>query len=803
MGKSLVIVESPAKAKTINRYLGAGYTVKASMGHVMDLPKKELGVDLKNNFKPNYEVIPSKKETIKSLKSAAKDADTIYLAADPDREGEAICAHLRELLDSKKRKFFRVLFNEITREAIHKAFENPQEIDTRLVDAQQARRVLDRLVGYQVSPLLWDKVRRGISAGRVQTVALRLIVEREREIQIFKKEEYWTIGARLEGKNPPPFEARLLKFKGKELEIPDQAAADKHRAALENASYLVSSVETRERRKFPVPPFITSKLQQEAVRKLRFTAKKTMMLAQKLYEGIDLGEGPVGLITYMRTDSTRVADSALEAVRAYVKKTYGDEYLPEQAIRYKSKKGAQDAHEAIRPTAMDRPPDSLRGHISADELKLYRLIWQRFVASQMNPAVFDQTTIDIAAGDYLLRATGSVEKFKGFRAVYEEGQDDKAADDSDETASRLPAVEKEEILRLLGLLPEQHFTEPPPRYNEATLVKMLEEKGIGRPSTYATILSVIQNRDYVEKLQGRFMPTELGMVVNDLLIKSFTDIFDIAYTARMEEELDEVEDGKLAWTGALAEFYEKFKKDLHAAERDMVDLKGEGIPTEVTCEKCGKPMVIRMGRSGQFLACTGYPECKNTSDLPPDLAAKYGTSSTAPEVPEQTCEKCGKPMSLKRGRFGYFMACTGYPECRNTKKIVMKEGAATAVGDVPLDEKCPECGNNLAKKHGRFGEFIACSNYPKCKFVKRETLGIACPEEGCTGEIVVRRTKRRKVFYGCTRYPDCKFTVWDKPVAEPCPDCGSPILLEKTSKKTGEITHYCRNESCKFERTVE
>ncbi|HKT10661.1 MAG TPA: type I DNA topoisomerase [Terriglobia bacterium] len=804
MAKSLVIVESPAKAKTINRYLDSGFTVKASMGHVRDLPKKELGVDLKNNFKPVYEMIPSKKETIKSLKSAAKDAEAIYLAADPDREGEAICWHLRELLDSKKRKFYRVLFNEITRDAIRKAFENPQEIDTRLVDAQQARRVLDRLVGYQVSPLLWDKVRRGISAGRVQTVALRLIVEREREVQAFVKKEYWTIGAKLEGKNPPPFEARLMKFQGKEFEIPDQAAADAHRAALEKARYQVSSVETRERRKFPVPPFITSKLQQEAVRKLHFTAKKTMMLAQKLYEGIDLGEGSVGLITYMRTDSTRVAESALEGVRAYVKKTYGDEYLPEKAVHYKSKKGAQDAHEAIRPTSMDRPPDSLRGQISNDELKLYRLIWQRFVASQMNPAVFDQTTIDIAADDYLLRTTGSVEKFKGFRAVYEEGQDDKAGEDDEESKSRLPAVEKDEALRLLGLLPEQHFTEPPPRYNEATLVKALEEKGIGRPSTYATILSVIQNRDYVEKLQGRFLPTELGIVVNDLLVKSFTDIFDIAYTARMEEELDEVEDGKLAWTGALTEFYAKFKKDLQAAEREMVDLKGEGIPTDVKCEKCGKPMNIRMGRSGQFLACTGYPDCKNTSDLPPDLAAKYGTTSTAPEVPEQACEKCGKPMALKRGRFGYFMACTGYPECRNTKKIVMKEGEATAVSDEPLDEKCPECGNNLVKKHGRYGEFVACSNYPTCKFVKRETLGIPCPEKGCSGEIVVRRTKRRKIFYGCTRYPDCKFTVWDKPVAEPCPKCGvSPILLEKNNKKTGETIRYCWKEGCKYERAVE
>jgi DNA topoisomerase I len=804
MGKSLVIVESPAKAKTINRYLGSGYTVKASMGHIMDLPKKELGVDLDDNFKPKYIMIPNKKETIQALKTAAKGSDSIYLAADPDREGEAICFHLRELLDSKKTKFYRVLFNEITREAIQEAFKHPQEIDAHLVDAQQARRVLDRLVGYQVSPLLWDKVKRGISAGRVQTVALRLIVEREREIQAFVKKEYWTIAAHLQGKNPPAFEARLTKFQGKDLEISDQAAADQHRTALEKASFSAQSVETKERRKYPVPPFITSKLQQEAVRKLHFTAKKTMMLAQKLYEGVDLGqEGAVGLITYMRTDSTRVADSALESVRDYIRKTYGDPYLPESAIRYKTKKGAQDAHEAIRPTSMERSPEAMRSYLSADEIKLYKLIWQRFVASQMNPAIFDQTTITIAADDYLLRATGSVEKFKGFRAVYEEGRDDKPEEDDEEAKTRLPEVEQGEALDLLKLLPEQHFTEPPPRYNEATLVKILEEKGIGRPSTYATILSVIQNRDYVEKVQGRFFPTELGMVVNDLLVKSFADIFDVAYTARMEEELDEVEEGKLTWTKALGDFYKKFKKDLRLAEREMQDLKGEGIPTDVKCEKCGKPMVIRLGRNGQFMACTGYPECDGTSDLPPELAAKYGSAAPpAPEVPEQTCEKCGKPMTLKRGRFGYFMACTGYPECRNTKKIVMKEGTATAVGDEPLEEKCPECGNHLVKKHGRFGEFIACSNYPTCKYVKRETLGIPCPEKGCSGEIVVRRTKRRKVFYGCTRYPDCKFTVWDKPIAEPCPDCGSPILLEKYDKKSGSSSRYCMNEACHYERAL-
>ena len=803
MPKSLVIVESPAKAKTINRYLGSDYTVKASMGHVMDLPKKDLGVDIKRKFTPTYIVIPSKKQVIQELKAAAAKADSIFLAADPDREGEAICAHLRELLDGKERKFYRVLFNEITRDAVRESFAHPGEIDSRLVDAQQARRILDRLVGYQVSPLLWEKVKRGISAGRVQTVALRLIVEREREIQAFQKKEYWTIGVELAGKNPPPFEARLFKFQGKDLEIPDQASAGQHVAALKTARPVVQSVTTKEKRKYPVPSFTTSKLQQEAVRKLHFSAKKTMMLAQRLYEGEELGEeGAVGLITYMRTDSTRVAESALQAAREYIHRTYGEAYLPASAIHYKTKKGAQDAHEAIRPTSVERTPDSMKRFLGADELKLYKLIWQRFVASQMNPALFDQTTIDIAAGDYLLRATGSVEKFNGFRAVYEEGKDEKSEMlDDEELKHRLPAVAQGEALHTRKVTPEQHFTEPPPRFNEATLVKALEEKGIGRPSTYAQILSVIQNREYVDKQQGRFYPTDLGMVVAELLVKNFSDIFDVAYTARMEEELDEVEEGKLSWTSALEEFYGKFKKDLEVAQREMHNVKGEGIPTEEKCAKCGKPMVIRLGRNGRFLACTGYPECDGTRDLPPHLARENGGGPSAPEVPAQDCEKCGKPMAVKRGRFGYFLACTGYPECRNTKKIVMKEGAATAVVDTLLDEKCPECGNHLVIKHGRYGQFTACSNYPTCKYVKRETLGIPCPEKGCTGEIVVRRTKRRKTFYGCSRYPACKFTAWDKPVAEPCPNCGSPLLLEKTSKKSGP-TRYCPNESCKYEHAV-
>ena len=804
MGKSLVIVESPAKARTINRYLGSDYTVKASMGHVMDLPKRDLGVDLKKDFKPTYIVIPGRRRVIQELKAAAEKADAVYLAADPDREGEAICAHLRELLDGKRRRFHRVLFNEITRDAVREAFAHPAEIDEHLVDAQQARRILDRLVGYQVSPLLWDKVKRGLSAGRVQTVALRLIVEREREILAFQKREYWTIEAHLEGKHPPAFDARLLKLQGKDLEIPDQASAEQHAAAAKAADFVVQSVTTKEKRKYPVPPFITSKLQQEAVRKLHFTAKKTMMLAQRLYEGVEVDqEGSVGLITYMRTDSTRVGEGALAAARDFIQRNFGAAYLPPAPIHYRNKKGAQDAHEAIRPTAVERTPESVRAFLSPDEFRLYKLIWQRFVASQMNPAVFDQTTIDIAAGDYLFRATGSVEKFNGFRAVYEEGKDEKAEMEEEEELKRpLPAVEQGETLQLRKLHPEQHFTEPPPRYNEATLVKALEEKGIGRPSTYATILSVIQNRAYVHKQQARFYPTDLGMLVSDLLVKNFSDIFDVAYTARMEEELDEVEEGKLSWIDALDEFYKKFKKDLRLAEREMEDIKGEGIPTDEKCEKCGKPMVVRLGRNGAFLACTGYPECDGTRDLTPELAAQYGTAGPpAPDVAEENCQKCGKPMAVKRGRFGYFLACTGYPECRNTKKIVMKEGAATAVADVPLEEKCPKCGNNLALKHGRYGQFTACSNYPNCRYVKRQTLGIACPEKGCTGELVVRRTKRGKTFYGCSRYPQCKFAAWDKPVAEPCPQCGSPLLLEK-HKKDSTAVRYCRNEACTYEHAV-
>src|SRR5438105_3025872 len=806
--KSLVIVESPAKANTINKYLGADYVVKASLGHVKDLPKSKLGVDIKHDFEPVYDVIPGKEKVIKELRAAAKSAQRIFLAADPDREGEAICQHLKEILEGGNVEIFRVLFNEITPKAIRAAVEHPGRINQHIVDAQQARRILDRLVGYQVSPLLWDKVRRGISAGRVQTVALRLIVERENEIKAFVPEEYWSIIAKLEGHEPPQFEARLAKIKGKTAEVNNQAEADHILAAVKNSEFLVESVVTKEKKRNPVPPFTTSKLQQDAARRLRFTVKKTMMLAQRLYEGIELGEeGRIGLISYMRTDSPRVSDDALEMVRSYVNDVYGSPYLPEKPVFYKGKKDAQDAHEAIRPTFVGRTPDDLKAFLSEDELKLYRLIWTRFVASQMNPAVYDQTTIEISAKDYLFRENGRVMKFDGFLKVYEESSDDeikaKPTGEEEEDIS-LPPLTVGEKLRLLEITPRQHFTEPPPRYTEASLVKALEEKGIGRPSTYATILSTIQDREYVTREQGKFRPTELGTVVTDMLVKHFEDIFDIQYTARMEEELDDVEDGKMTWVEALDEFYTKFEKDLKKASKNMENLKRQEIPTDEKCEKCGSPMVIKWGQFGRFMACSAYPDCKNTKEITTDEAPKEGgdAEGAAAENEPEPCENCGKPMALKRGRFGQFLACTGYPECKTTRKIAA--GTKTPKKpDVVLDETCPKCGQaKLAVKEGRFGEFTACSNYPKCKYIKPKTVGVACPKPGCGGELIERRSKRGKVFYGCLKYPDCDFVLWNKPVPEPCPQCGAPFLLEKATKREGLI-RYCNEESCSYKVPVE
>jgi DNA topoisomerase-1 len=828
MAKNLVVVESPAKAKTIGKYLGPDYRVMASIGHIKDLPAKGLGVDVKNDFEPTYEVIPDTKKrnnrkVISELKSAAKEAEAIYLAADPDREGEAICQHLAEEIVPKrpKKPHYRVMFNEITKRAVQEAFKEPKAIDENLVAAQQARRVLDRLVGYKVSPLLCRTIGGRLSAGRVQSVALRMVVEREREIEKFVKTEYWTVGANLSAKLPPAFDARLWKVgeqtvktsgfdqevKKSEILIGDEAAARAIVEEAERQQFVVSEVTTKERKRNPVPAFITSKLQQEASRKLSFPVKKTMMVAQKLYEGVELGaEGAVGLITYMRTDSTRVSDAALAEARDFIAAQYGAAYLPEKAIHYRSKKDAQDAHEAIRPTDVARTPESVARYLDRDELKLYRLIWQRFVASQMNPALFDQTTIDIEAGRFLFRATGSVLKFDGFLKVYEEGRDEKAEED-EEAARKLPLVEAGEHLKLNAVTPEQHFTEPPPRYTEATLVKALEEKGIGRPSTYAAIMTTIQDREYVERVEGRFHPTALGMTVNDLLVEGgFDDLFNETYTARMEEELDEIEEGKLAWTAALGEFYEKFARDLKAFESYVKGRKQQAIPTDETCENCGSPMVIKLGRFGQFLACSNYPECRTTREVAkPQAAAADGDGAAdgadgAAESVEETCELCGKPMAMKRGRFGPFLGCTGYPECRNIRRVSKKTGAV-APAPVPVEgETCPVDGAQLVRRHGPYGEFVSCANYPGCKYIKRETTGVACPRPGCKGEIVVKKSKRGKYFYGCSEYPKCDTVYWDKPVAEPCPECNAPFVLEKTTKKG--TTRTCVREECGHKEEV-
>jgi DNA topoisomerase-1 len=815
--KSLVIVESPAKAKTIQKYLGKGFTVEASLGHVKDLPKSTLGVDTSNHFETDYVVIPGKEKVLAKLKKLAGPMDAIYLAPDPDREGEAIAAHLAGELArnggaSKKKKkkedadvpprIQRVTFNEITKRAVQAAFEHPRAIDQNLVDAQQARRVLDRLVGYQVSPLLWDKVRRGLSAGRVQTVALRLIVEREREIKAFEKKEYWTIDAHLAASKPPAFDARFLGKGEEKIEVTNGEDAEKIRAAIEQADWLVRSVDKKERRRNAAPPFTTSKLQQDSSRKLRFSVKRTMMIAQRLYEGVELGEeGLVGLITYMRTDSTRVAPEAIQEVREYVGKEYGAAYLPETPNTYKEKKEAQAAHEAIRPTSAMRHPDQVKQYLKEDEFKVYKLIWQRFVASQIMPAVFDQTTVDIDAkaksGDvFWFRVTGSVLKFDGFLRVYEESKEGKDEED-EELKHKLPALEAGQKLTLKELKPEQHFTEPPPRYNEASLVKELEERGIGRPSTYSAILSTIQERQYVQKLGGKFTPTEIGLVVTDLLVENFRDIFDIAYTAGLEEKLDEIEEGKEKWTDTLAEFYKKFTKDLKYAEKHMENIKRMEKPTDEKCEKCGAPLVIKWGRHGSFYACSTYDKedpntCTFTKENPinlPDLDSADVQETTQ----EEYCENCGRVMVLKRGRFGQFMACTGYPDCKTTRRL----DQGKKVPDIPLDELCPKCGRNMMIRHGRFGEFTACSGYPECKYVKQNFIGVKCPE--CKeGDLVEKRARKGNTFYGCGNYPKCKFTSAHRPIAEKCPSCGSEYLVEKNLKAGPVIA--CPNKECDYER---
>ena len=776
MAKSLIIVESPAKARTITKYLGRGYTVMASIGHIKDLPTSKLGVDLEHDFKPQYVTIKGKAQVLADIKKKALAADKVYLAPDPDREGEAIAWHIAEEINGtskgkaakgKNRKVFRVLFNEITQTAVKRALLSPGDIDMNLVNAQQARRVLDRIVGYQGSQLLWKKVRRGLSMGRVQSVALMLICDRESEREAFRSEEYWSITATLAGAQPPPFDAKLHSVNGQEAVIPSETEATRIVQDIQGKDFVVQTIERKEKRRNPVPPFITSRLQQDAARKLRFSSKKTMMLAQQLYEGMEIGkEGPVGLITYMRTDSTRISDEAAEEARQVIRERFGDNYLPSTRNVYKNQKAAQEAHEAIRPTSAHRDPASVKQYLDRDHYQLYKLIWNRFIASQMVPAVLEVTRVDCVPqgtqNQYLFRATGTVVKFAGHTAVYQEAKDAETAktpktdqDIEDENERQLPVLSDGERLRLIaqegqavpGISPKQHFTQPPPRYNEALLIRELEEKGIGRPSTYASITSTIQERRYVEKQEGRFVPTETGRTVNDYLVKGFPDIMNVDFTSQMEKELDEVEEGEKPWVTAVRDFYGPFSKDMAKAKdipgpKDIIQ-----PPTNIPCEKCGRMMEIKWGRNGKFLACPGYqddPPCKNT----------------------QNFEK------LPDGTF----------------KIVAKQ-------EITTDEKCEKCGSPMVIKTGRFGQFIACSAYPTCKTTKPIPLGVKCPQDG--GELTQKRSKKGRTFYACMNYPTCKFALWDRPVPRPCPLCQAPFLIEKYSKQAGTSV-VCRTDGCDY-----
>ena len=774
MAKTLIIVESPAKARTITKYLGRGYTVMASVGHVKDLPTSKLGVDVERDFEPQYVTIKGKAKVLAEIKKKAQEADKVFLAPDPDREGEAIAWHIAQEIDGKGKKkngkIYRVLFNEITESAIKRALQSPGQIDMKLVHAQQARRVLDRIVGYQGSQLLWKKVRRGLSMGRVQSVAVKLICDREKEREAFRPEEYWSITATLAGSQPPPFEAKLHSINEQEASIPSGEHARRIVEDVQGKEFVVRSIERKEKRRNPVAPFITSRLQQEAARKLHFTPKKTMTLAQQLYEGVDIGdEGPTGLITYMRTDSTRISSEAMEEARRLVRERFGEEYLPATPNVYKTQKAAQEAHEAIRPTSVARDPESVRPYLEPDLYNLYKLIWNRFVASQMVPAVLDVTRVDCAPigtrDRYIFRATGTVVKFPGYTAVYMESKDtdalngnQKAASDAEDEAERqLPDLSEGERLRLVaqdgqsvpGITPKQHFTQPPPRYNEALLIRELEEKGIGRPSTYASIISTIQERKYVEKVDGRFVPTETGKTVNEFLLKGFPDLINVDFTSQMEQELDQVEEGDKPWVAAVRDFYGPFTKDMEKAKHIPGPKDTVHPPTDIPCEKCGRMMEIKWGRNGKFLACPGYkedPPCKNTQNFEklPD-----GTIKVVPKeeiTTGETCEKCGSPMVVKTGRFGKFLACSAYPACKTTKPIA---------------------------------------------------LGVKCPTPGCGGDLVQKRTRKGRSFYSCSRYPQCEFALWDRPVNKSCPTCKAPFLVEKVSKQAGR-TVQCRNEDCGY-----
>jgi DNA topoisomerase-1 len=819
MSRSIVIVESPAKAKTLEKFLGKGFRVLASYGHVRDLPKKGLGVDRADGYAPTYEILKGKEKTIQELRSAVKTADAVYLAADPDREGEAISWHLHEALKAagKGKPFKRVRFNEITKKAVLAAMENAGEIDDRLVDAQQARRIIDRLVGYEVSDLLWKKVWRGLSAGRVQTVALRIICDRERSIEAFRPVEFWTVDAQLEAGAPPPFAARLfsfdaekLKFDGTDPRLQDEAAALRVRDDVERAAWTVAKVETSERRKNSPPPFITSQLQQAASRRMGFAVRRTMQIAQRLYEGKEIpGRGTLGLITYMRTDSTRVSADALSAVRELIAARYGADSLPESPRFFKSRRDVQDAHEAIRPTYLDLPPEAVVSYLTEDEVKLYRLIWERFVGSQMSAAVYDTVSADIAAGRAVYRASGSTLKFAGYLAAYGIAADDDEEATPEKEGAKLPPLSEGETLKLDSVTPERKETQPPPRFNEASLVKFLEENGIGRPSTFAEILRKLEQREYVHKKDRRFIPTALGRTVIELLIPYFDDFFETGYTARMEEKLDEVEEGKLSWTKALSEFDKTFTRDRDRALSKMVSSKA-GIPldearrilsfpivpeTAEKCERCGKKLKLRMGKNGLFVACSGYPDCTFTQNIPD---TEEDTVDAA-ELESTLCDECGSPMKLRQSRTGSaFLGCTAFPKCRNVINVAIAGGKAEARPDEPTGEVCPESGHPLVRRHGRYGAYVACSGYPACRYKPpkpvKDTL-VRCPKDG---GVVAERRGRFRAFYGCVNYPNCDFTLSARPIPEACPKCGNPYLLLR-ERKGGNVL-ACDAGGCGFEK---
>jgi DNA topoisomerase-1 len=797
MGKSLLIVESPTKARTLNRYLGDRFDIRASVGHIKDLPENELGIDIENGFEPYYKVIKGKEKVIKDLRKAAKEAESIYLAPDPDREGEAIAWHIAEELRSSRKDIYRVLFNELTRNAIETSLKKPGELDQQKFEAQLARRLLDRLVGYQISPILWDKLRRGLSAGRVQSVALRLICEREAEILAFDSEEYWTITALLEGEVEPQFEARLWRRGGEKIKISNQEQASKLVAALEQVSYQVVKVEKKTRSRTPAPPFITSTLQQEAARKLRYTAQRTMAIAQRLYEGIELGtKGAVGLITYMRTDSTRIAKEAVADGRSWIQDNLGAEYLPKKAPVYPSRRGTQDAHEAIRPTAVARTPEAMASYLKKEELALYELIWKRFVASQMSPAQLDQTVMQVAAGEFILRASGTVIRFPGFMQLYIEGSDNGEA--GLEEGLKLPDLKEGSSLKLMELKPKQHFTQPPPRFTEASLIRELEEKGIGRPSTYASIMGVIQKKEYTKKEKGRFIPTELGMLVNDLLVANFPEVLNVAFTAQMEVKLDQVESGSQGWLQVIEEFYQRFHQAVERAQTEMTDVKRAGVPTDIGCEQCGKKMHIRWGKNGLFLSCSGYPDCKNSKNFARDSKGKI-QAATEGEV-RGKCELCNRDMVEKRGRFGTFLACTGYPECKNTRSLKEDRGEGKDKAVQYTDEICDKCGGRFVVRNSRLGvPFLACEKYPRCRNTRSIGTGVACPQPTCEGELVERASKKGRRFYGCNRFPKCRFVSWSRPVDKECPQCSNPYMLVRQSK--GEEYLACPVKSCGYKES--